>query len=230
VLDVAGLAVAYGSKRVLGDIDFAVAEREIVGLVGHNGAGKTTLLRAIAGLVAPAEGTMRFAGRPVLPGTTPALVRAGLSFVPQGNNIFRDLTVDENLRIARSTRAAAGPVSEDNIFRLFPVLRERLGQRAGSLSGGQQQMVALAGALLRSPRLIMLDEPSTGLAPVLVEEVFRLISALRRDFGMSIVVVDQNVAGLIEIVDRMYVFKTGGVVYSGLPDALRDSEVLWQFF
>lgn len=230
MLEVTGLAVTYAGKRVLDDIDFAVAEREIVGLVGHNGAGKTTLLRAIAGLVAPAEGTIRFAGRPVLPGTTPALVRSGLSFVPQGNNIFRDLSVGENLSIARSTCATASLEGEDDIFRLFPVLLERLRQRAGSLSGGQQQIVALAGALLRSPRLIMLDEPSTGLAPVLVEEVFRLISALRHDFGMSIVVVDQNVAALIEIVDRMYVFKTGGVVYSGLPDALRDSEVLWQFF
>jgi branched-chain amino acid transport system ATP-binding protein len=230
MLEVSNLSVAYGDKRVLGDVNLRVDAREIIALVGHNGAGKTTLLRAIAALIAPLAGTIRFEASLVRPGTTPALVRAGLSFVPQGRNTFRELSVGENLRVARSSARHDGAPPDEKVFLLFPALRERLGHRAGSLSGGQQQMLALACALLRAPRLIMLDEPSTGLAPVLVESVFDTIATLRRELGTSILVVDQNVTALLEIADRVYVLKEGEVIYGGSPDALRESEGLWQYF
>jgi branched-chain amino acid transport system ATP-binding protein len=229
MLEVAGLEVAFGGRRVLHAIDLTVGAGEIVALIGHNGAGKTTLLRSIMGLLRPVGGRIVAAGAPVSAGRSAAVARAGLAFVPQGRNVFRDLTVAENLALSREAAGAAA-LPERVAFELFPVLAERRAQVAGSLSGGQQQMLGLGIALLRRPKLIMLDEPSTGLAPILVEEVFRAVATLQREYGTGFLIVDQNVRALLSLSQRVYVLKSGRVVHAGQAASLDDSETLWSLF
>jgi branched-chain amino acid transport system ATP-binding protein len=224
------VVVAYHKKNVLHGVSLAVGKREIVALIGHNGAGKTTLMRAAVGLVPWKAGSIEFDGAPVLPGRVAATVGRGLALVPQGRNTFRSLEVGENLRIAI---AAAGPDAAarlDDVYAMFPILRDRARQPAGKLSGGQQQMVALALALVRGPRLVMLDEPSTGLAPVLVDEVFRRVVEMRERLGISVLVVDQNVRRLLRIVDRVIVLKAGAIVFDGAPGTIENDEQLWRLF
>jgi branched-chain amino acid transport system ATP-binding protein len=180
------------------------------------------------GLVRTMSGEILFDRWPAGPGATASLVRRGLAFVPQGRNTFRDLTVAENLKIARAGSEREG-VPEDYIFEIFPVLRERARQEAGTLSGGQQQMLALALALVKGPTLILLDEPSTGLSPVLVEGVFATIERLRRDLGTAFLVVDQNVNRLLATAGRAYVLKAGRIVEQGEAAAVARSN-LWSLF
>ncbi|MGF7161008.1 branched-chain amino acid transport system ATP-binding protein [Rhodoligotrophos appendicifer] len=224
------VTVAYGRKQILHDISLGLEEGEIAALVGHNGAGKTTVLRTAIGLVAPAAGEIIFDGVPVLADKTAAAVARGLAFVPQGRNTFRSMTVAENLDIAVSAGGEAAPGRMGLIDEMFPILRERKTSSAGKLSGGQQQMLALACALLRGPRLIMLDEPSTGLAPVLVDEVFRRVADMRDRLGVSVLVVDQNVTKLLKLVDRIFVLKAGRIVFSGRPADIDGDEQLWSLF
>jgi branched-chain amino acid transport system ATP-binding protein len=228
MLEASGLRVAYGSSLALDGVSLSVARGEIVALIGHNGAGKTTLLRAAMGLVPIAAGAIRFNGRPARHGRTAELVRHGLAFVPQGRSIFRDLTVAENLAVALSGTARAG-MSEADILALFPMLAERRGQGAGSLSGGQQQMLALALALAKRPELILLDEPSTGLAPVLVESVFATLARLQDQLETAFLVVDQNIDRLLAVASRAYVLKAGRLVREGAARALASDD-LWKLF
>jgi branched-chain amino acid transport system ATP-binding protein len=230
MLEVEGLHAGYGVKQVLRNVSLRVGEREIVALIGHNGAGKTTALRAMMGLSTPSAGHIRFAGRVVRGGEAAVLVRAGMSFVPQGHNIFADLKVDENLDIADARVGQGATVSRSDVLTLFPALAQRGSALASTLSGGQRQMLALACALLRRPRLILLDEPSTGLAPILVDEVFALISLLRERFGLSVLVVDQNARKLMSIADHVVVIKAGEVVFSGAPIELARDDDLWRLF
>lgn len=230
MLRIRDLVVAYHKKDVLHGVSLEIGQREIVALVGHNGAGKTTLMRAAMGLVAPVGGSIVFEGAPVVPRDVAATVGRGLSFVPQGRNTFRSLTVAENLAIAMQAAGAGAAERLESIYAMFPILRERMRQPAGKLSGGQQQMVALALTLLRGPRLVMLDEPSTGLAPVLVDEVLRRVVDMRERFGISILVVDQNVRRLLGIVDRVAVLKAGNIVFDGAPGEIVGDEALWQLF
>lgn len=229
MLEVSGLTAAFGARRVLHDVDLAVGAGEIVALIGHNGAGKTTLLRSIMGLHRPVAGRITAAGLPVVPGRSAAVARAGLAFVPQGRNVFRDLTVAENLALSREA-AGTRALPERAVFDLFPALAARRGQVAGSLSGGQQQMLGLGIALLRRPGLIMLDEPSTGLAPLLVEEVFRAVAATQREHGTAFLIVDQNVRALLRLSRLAYVLKSGKVVYAGRSAGLEEPETLWNLF
>jgi len=230
MLDVRNLVVGYHKKDVLHGVSLAVAEREVVALVGHNGAGKTTLMRAAMGLVPWSAGSVEFQGSPVLPGRVAATVGRGLAFVPQGRNTFRSLKVRENLDVAIEAAGPDAAVRLNEIYAMFPILRDRLEQPAGKLSGGQQQMVALALALVRGPRLVMLDEPSTGLAPVLVDEVFRRVVEMRDRLGISVLVVDQNVRRLLHIVDRVAVLKSGTIVFDGPPQTIESDEHLWRLF
>jgi len=230
LLDVRGLVVAYDKKQVLHGVDLAVPPGAIVALVGHNGAGKTTLLRAALGLVPRLAGSVAFDGAPVPAGRVAATVQRGLAFVPQGRSTFRSMSVGDNLALALATRPGREAERLALVHRLFPILRERRASPAGKLSGGQQQMLALSLALLREPRLIMLDEPSTGLAPVLVEEVFRRIVELRDELGISVVVVDQNVRQLLRFADRVSVLKAGRMIFAGRPDEVGDDEALWELF
>jgi len=230
MLNVSGLVVAYGKKQVLHGVDLSAAEGEIVGLVGHNGAGKTTILRSIVGLAPRQAGTVTFGGEPVPAGGVAANVRRGIAFVPQGRNIFSTLTVAENLAIPLSLAGEEGRARLEAVESMFPLLRERRSALASTLSGGQRQMLALGIAILRGPRLILLDEPSTGLAPFLVEEVFRRIVEMRDRFGMAVIVVDQNVSRLLGLCDRMVVLKAGAVVFDGSAEGLGADRSLWSLF
>ena len=230
MLDIRDLVVGYNHKNVLHGVSLTVGKAEIVALVGHNGAGKTTLMRSTLGLTPCSSGSVAFDGQPVTAGHVAQTVARGLAFVPQGRNTFRSLKVAENLDIAVNAAGPGAAARVDEVFAMFPILRERLAQPASKLSGGQQQMVALALALVRAPRLIMLDEPSTGLSPVMVDEVFRRVVEMRERFGISVLIVDQNVRRLLGIVDRVAVLKAGHKVFDGPPASITNDDQLWQLF
>jgi branched-chain amino acid transport system ATP-binding protein len=226
VLRLDRVTLAYGRTRVVFDLSLEVGDGEAVSLVGPNGAGKTTTLSAIVGLERPAAGTITFQGREINRVPTERLVREGIALVPEGRGIFSTLTVAENLRLptAMMDRAQAAEAIERELVR-FPFLRERLGHPAGGLSGGQQQQLAIARALLCRPKLLLLDEPSLGLAPKLVDVVFETLEALRTE-GVTILLVEQNAIRAAQFADRTYVLSAGRLVLSGTRDDLRDTELL----
>jgi branched-chain amino acid transport system ATP-binding protein len=226
LLDVTGLTVAYGAVVAVRDVSLSVAPGEIVAALGPNGAGKSTLLRAIAGAQKPQRGTIAFDGRPLVGLSPEAVVRRGVALVPEGRHVFPNLTVHENLTIggiARSDRAEIQADAERWLER-FPILGERSGQLAGTLSGGEQQQLAIARALMSRPRMLLLDEPSLGLAPIFVDRIFELIAELRSD-GVTVLLVEQNVHRALEVADRAYVLSVGSVVASGPTDTLVEGEL-----
>jgi branched-chain amino acid transport system ATP-binding protein len=216
MLAVENLHVSYGSIVALRGVSLQVAEGEIVAVIGPNGAGKSTLLLTIAGIVRARQGKIDFAGSSVLGAAPERLVSSGLSLVPEGRHIFGSLTVAENIALGATTRVDREGVATDTgrVLDLFPVLRERLRQRAGKLSGGEQQMLAIARALLAKPRLLLLDEPSLGLAPLVVKQVYDAIEELRRG-GVTILIVEQSVGRALKVADRTYVLNSGAVTISG---------------
>jgi branched-chain amino acid transport system ATP-binding protein len=222
VLDVCSLEVSYGDVQAVFDVSLEVGEGEIVTLLGSNGAGKTTTLRAIAGLLRARGGEIAFEGRSLL--ATPGSIRAelGIALVPEGRDLWPQLTVEENLRLGAYCRRARPHVHESlrHVFDVFPRLDERRRQLAGSLSGGEQQMCAIGRALMARPRLLMLDEPSLGLSPKLVDQVFATIRQLHLD-GLTVLLVEQNLKAALEIADRGYVVETGRVTLSGTSSELR---------
>ena len=232
MLEVDDLSVDLGRKHILSGVTLKAAPNAITALVGHNGAGKTTLLRAVMGLARLRSGSIKVFGESMINRSPGAIARRGVAFVPQGRHVFRDLTVEENLLIGRSARIVDSDlnIGFDDVFGMFPALRERRGQRVHLMSGGQQQMVALAMALLRNPRLMMLDEPSTGLAPVLVDQVFETVQRIRDVFGVGLLIVDQNVDRLIQLADHTFVLKAGRIVGDGAAQDFRDLRVLWSLF
>jgi branched-chain amino acid transport system ATP-binding protein len=215
LLDIDGLSLRYGPVTALRDVSIRVGAGEAVFLAGANGAGKTTLLRAISGLEKASGGTITFAGAPVLGRTPWDIAAAGIAHVPQGRRCFGPLSVEENLRLGAYTRTSGVAEAIESAYELFPVLKEKRRQRAEELSGGQQQMVAIARALVASPRLIMLDEPSLGLAPILVEDVQVALRRILREFSTSILLVEQNARLALSIGGRGYVLRSGRVVLSG---------------
>jgi branched-chain amino acid transport system ATP-binding protein len=223
LLEVEGLVACYGEARVLHGVGFAVEAGGVVALLGANGAGKTTMLRAICGMVAT-EGAIRFDGRPIAGMATEEIVRLGVGHVPEGRGTFAGLTVDENLRVAAYTRRDKAAVRRDldMVRGYFPVLRSRRDQQAGTLSGGEQQMLAIARALVLGPRLLLLDEPSFGLAPRVVEEVFRILRRINSEAGVSLLLVEQNAALALDLADRAYVLETGRIAMSGDAAAVRS--------
>ena len=215
----------YGRTRVLHEISLEVREKEIVALIGANGAGKSTLLNTVMGLVPLSGGTVRFQGREIQGLATPAIVRAGLAQVPERRQLFGTMTVEENLRMgayARRDRAAVAAALEEQ-FKLFPILAERRRQAAQTLSGGEQQMLAVARAMMSSPRLLLLDEPSLGLAPLLVARIMREIVRLR-EAGGTVLVVEQNARAALAIADRAYVLENGRIGASGIARELLGDE------
>ena len=225
LLEVEDLSVHYGAIRALKGVSFRVDAAEVVALIGANGAGKSTALRTLSGLMRPSGGSIRLAGREI--GGLPAheIVRAGIAHVPEGRGIFTNLTVRENLELAgfvrRRDRAALGKARE-RVFRLFPRLKERLNQPGATLSGGEQQMLAFGRALMTGGRLLLMDEPSMGLAPVLVEDIFEVIREVKAE-GATILLVEQNAYQALGVADRAYVLETGQIVLEGPAEKLRDS-------
>ena len=225
LLAVKDLAAFYGSSRALQGVSFELAQGGITALLGANGAGKTTTLRAICGMVRT-EGSVLFEGRPVNGRPTESIVRLGVAHVPEGRGTFTALSVEENLRVAAYTRRDRSGVRQDMdmVFAYFPRLKERLQQQAGTLSGGEQQMLAISRALMLRPRLMLLDEPSFGLAPLIVQEIFRIMRRINEETKMSLLLVEQNAALALDLADQAYVLETGRVVMSGDAASIKNNE------
>ena len=230
MLEVEGLTARYGSIAALRSATLSVGSGEVVGLIGPNGAGKTTLLSTIAGLMAPAEGRVTLEGSDITGHSPEKLLRSGVALVPEHRRIFADLTVEENLKIGGVTMPSAKRAELlDEMAERFAVLREKWDVSAGFLSGGEAQQLAIGRALMSAPRLLMMDEPSLGLAPALVDLVFELIATLR-DQGRTLLVVEQNAARMLAVADRAYVLRSGEVVASGTGAELSQRDDLFDTF
>jgi branched-chain amino acid transport system ATP-binding protein len=227
LLEVEGLKAYYGQTQALHGVSFALEPGGITAVLGANGAGKTTTLRAICGMVAT-EGAIRFDGRPISGKATEEIVRLGVGHVPEGRGTFTNLTVEENLRVAAYTRRDRVAAQRDlaMVFEYFPILKARLSQQAGTLSGGEQQMLAISRALMLGPRLMLLDEPSFGLAPLIVQEIFRIMRRINSEAKMSMLLVEQNAALALELADHAYVLETGRVVMSGASSTVKNDEAI----
>lgn len=227
MLELRGVNVFYGNLQALWDVSLEVSRGEVVSLVGPNGAGKTTTLKTIIGLLGPAAGAILFEGQEI--GGLPAyqVVERGISLVPEGRMVFPEMTVQENLELGAFPRRSRPQLRESQewVYQLFPVIGERKGQLAGTLSGGEQQMLVIGRALMSRPLLLMLDEPSLGLSPLLTTEVFRLIERIRKE-GVTILLVEQNVFQALEVSDRAYVLETGRIVMAGESSQLLGDERL----
>lgn len=228
MLQVESLATGYGKKPVVRDVSLHVGDAEIVAMIGHNGAGKSTLLKAIFGLLPLWSGRVVLNGQMLHSHTPRELLKAGVSYVPQGNRVFADLTVYENLQIGGITLDSKASVQEgiDRVISMFPTLRSRLKQRAGTLSGGEKQMVALGNALMLTPRLVLLDEPSLGLAPQLAAEALQRVQQISKDSGTAVLIVEQKVREVLKIAQRVYVLRNGHVTFTGSAMELEDDSRL----
>jgi branched-chain amino acid transport system ATP-binding protein len=222
LLAIRDLWVSYGPVAAIRGISLVVAPGEVVALLGANGAGKSTMLRTISGLIRPRAGEIHFAGQRIDRLSPPRIVRLGVAHSPEGRRLFGMLTVAENLKLGAAARKDGAGVAEDRerLLDLFPILRERIGQQAGTLSGGEQQMLALARAMMARPKLLMLDEPSLGIAPIVVQSIFSTLADLKR-LGTTMLLVEQNMSLALDLADRAYVLRTGEVSLSGEARALK---------
>jgi branched-chain amino acid transport system ATP-binding protein len=227
LLEVEGLKAYYGQTQALHGVSFSLEHGGITTLLGANGAGKTTTLRSLCGMVRT-EGTVRLDGEPIVGRPTEAIVRMGVGHVPEGRGTFTNLSVDENLSVAAYTRAdkAAAQRDLDMVLEYFPILKARLSQQAGTLSGGEQQMLAISRALMLGPRLMLLDEPSFGLAPLIVQEIFRIMRRINQEAKVSMLLVEQNAALALDLADHAYVLETGRVVMSGKAADIKSDEAI----
>jgi len=227
MLDIVNISAGYGSLNAIQNINISIPDGSKLGVFGHNGAGKTTLMRCIIGAHVPSKGEVRWRGEPLPQGNVPTTVKKGIAYVPQGHNVFPTLSVEKNLRIAGSL---FGEEFLEEVYKLFPVLFERRSQRAGSMSGGEQQMLALGMALMTHPKWLLLDEPSTGLAPVIVRNVMDGLRDVNKRFGTGIIVVEQNVPATLKLVDHAIIIKSGQIVFNGTTAELNDKKDLWEWF
>ena len=227
LLETANLHAAYGQTRVLHGISFSMEEGTITTLLGANGAGKTTTLRALCGMVRT-QGEVRFGGQRIDGRATEDIVRLGIAHVPDGRGTFVNLTTEENLRLGAYTRKDRHAVGADleRVYGYFPLLKERRAQQAGTLSGGEQQMLAVSRALMLRPKLMLLDEPSFGLAPLIVKELFAILRAVNEKERVSMLVVEQNAAMALDLADHAYVIETGRVVLSGSADEISKDDAV----
>jgi len=227
-LEIDSLIAGYGKKQVLSGVSLGVDRGEIVAILGHNGAGKSTLLKAICGMIPIWNGHVRYNGQGVDTPQPREMIHAGVTYVPQGNRVFSDLTVRENLQVAGFTMQdrPARQIGMERAIAEYPMLKPRLSQRAATLSGGEKQMLALAMSLVLSPQMILLDEPSLGLAPPLAKEALKRVHSLSHDRGVSILIVEQKVREVLRIADRVYVLRNGQVSYTGSAESLRDEATL----
>jgi branched-chain amino acid transport system ATP-binding protein len=230
VLRLTGITAGYGAKTVISDVSFTLEPGQILAFLGHNGAGKTTTLRTMMGLLHPKSGEVVFDGKPINRLGVAERIALGLRLLPEGRGIFPDLSVTENVDVVAARNVTEGAIFDiPDIYRLFPVLDERRSLRAGSLSGGQQQMLALSLAILGSPRCLLLDEPSIGLAPNLVDRMFQQVREVCKSHAMTAVLVEQNVAAAMAISDRVIIMNNGQIVFDGNPEEARASN-FWHYF
>jgi branched-chain amino acid transport system ATP-binding protein len=227
MLEVHNVTAGYGPLTVLTDVSLSLPAGARLGVFGHNGAGKTTLLRCIVGAVRPRQGTITVEGADTGAASVAENVRRGIGFVPQGHNVFPNLSVEQNLRIAG---LLFDPSFVTQIYELFPVLAERRRQRAGSMSGGEQQMLALGMALMTKPKWLLLDEPSTGLAPVIVGNVMRRLADVNARMGVGLILVEQNVPATLKVVEQTMILRSGRIVFQGSAAELGDNTDLWKWF
>jgi branched-chain amino acid transport system ATP-binding protein len=227
-LHVSGIDAYYGDSHVLHDVSFTLEEGHLLGLLGRNGAGKTTCMAAIMGFIRPRRGSIRLFGEEVAGLAPDTIAHRGIGLVPQGRRVFRSLTVRENLAVAEQHRARKDNRPQwtfERVYALFPRLKEREAQLAGSLSGGEQQMLAIGRALMGNPRVLLMDEPSEGLAPQLVAEVGRTIAQLKAE-GQSIVLVEQNIKLTLDLADEVVIINTGRIAFNGGADAVKSDHTL----
>jgi branched-chain amino acid transport system ATP-binding protein len=231
MLSLAAVSAGYGSFRALFDVSLEVPRGEAVGVIGPNGAGKTTLLRVISGLVPPTSGAMTFEGRAV--GGLPAhrMVEQGIAHVPENRRLFPRLTVEDNLRIGAFIPQARARFAQElaRVYDLFPRLKDRREQLAGTLSGGEQQMCAIGRALMSGPKLLLMDEPSAGLAPLVVQQVFELVHRIREQ-GLTVLIVEQNVPQVLDVVDRAYLLEVGSIKLAGTAAELKGNDFIRQSY
>ena len=231
LLELTDISVEYGAVRALSDVSMSIYAGEVVAVMGPNGAGKSTVLKAVMGLAPVVSGTVYWRQEP-LAAETHEIVKEGIAFVPQGRRVFTHLSIAENLEMGciylndRSEKARR----LDSVMELFPVLYEKRRDYASQMSGGQQQMLALGRGLMASPELLLLDEPTLGLAPIIVKEVFQKVAEISERLGTTIMVVEHNIKGVLDIVDRAYVLDKGSVVHNGTPQSIRDTDILTQVF
>ena len=226
MLQVSDIHAAYGSAPVLTGVDLTLRQGEVLGLLGRNGVGKTTLMRVLIGLLRPSRGGVDLDGKS-LAGLPPhRIARRGIAFVPQGRGIFAKLTVHENLLVGTRARGEFAAEIPDEVFGYFPILRERLEQRGGTLSGGQQQMLAIARALCGRPRVLLLDEPSEGIQPNIVQEIGRLVRQIVERTGTAVLLVEQNLDLALQLARRVAIMEKGRIVHEGGPEVLRDEAML----
>ena len=225
MLKVKNLSVHYGMIQAIKDISFEVNEGEIVTLIGANGAGKSTILRTISGLVKPSSGEIEYLGKPIHNVATRKIVEQGIAQVPEGRHVFKGLTVQDNLDLGSFTRKDKQNLAGDleAVFERFPILRERKNQDAATLSGGEQQMLAMGRALMTKPKLLLLDEPSMGLAPIFIKEIFHIIQDIQKQ-GTTILLIEQNANVALKIANRGYVLETGNIVLTGTGEELLASD------
>jgi branched-chain amino acid transport system ATP-binding protein len=227
LLEVTDLVTAYGKIEALKGVSLAVPEGSVTCLLGPNGAGKTTLMMSIAGILQPRRGAIRFGEQPIAGQPAHVIVRQGMALVPENRLVFPKITVHDNLRAGAFSRRDKREIDADieRMYARFPRLKERALQEAGTLSGGEQQMLAVARALMSRPRLLLMDEPSLGLAPLVVEDIFRIISELHAE-GITIFLVEQNAHMALKVADHFYLMEQGRVTFSGAPDQLAEDEVI----
>jgi branched-chain amino acid transport system ATP-binding protein len=225
MLEVRGIDVFYGDVQVIWDLSFNVREGEVVALIGANGAGKSTTLKTISGILSPRKGAITFNGEDILKIKPYRLIEMGIAHVPEGRRLFVEMTVEENLDMGslRGTARKERQRNKEMVYSIFPRLKERSRQLAGTLSGGEQQMLAIGRGLMSMPRLIMFDEPSLGLAPILVKEIFSVIENIRKE-GVTVLIVEQNVKQTLAVADRAYVLETGKMVLEGTGKELMEDE------
>ena len=227
MLEIDNLSAGYGPLTALTDITLKLKPGARLGIFGHNGAGKTTLLRCIVGAHAPAAGRLACDGREIETGNIAGTVRSGIAYVPQGHNVFPNLSVAQNLKISGLLFDASFSAQ---VYELFPILDARRAQRAGSMSGGEQQMLALGMALMTRPKWLLLDEPCTGLAPIIIETVMKRLVEINERFGTGLVIVEQNVPATLKAIDRAVILKGGRMVFDGEARDLAAKKDLWQWF
>ena len=231
LLELVNVSVSYGAVHALDDVSMGIHQGEVVAVMGPNGAGKSTVLKAVMGLAPVVAGTVYWRQQP-LAAETHEIVKEGIAFVPQGRRVFTHLSIAENLEMGciylndRAEKARR----LDSVMELFPILYEKRGDLASQMSGGQQQMLALGRGLMASPELLLLDEPTLGLAPIIVREVFQKVAEISDRLNTTIVVVEHNIKGVLDIVDRAYVLDKGAVVHNGTPQSIRDTDILTQVF